>query len=118
VPGGACRVADLQALYFIATGLWPIAHLASFEAVTGRKQDDWLVQTFGALVAAVGVAMLASRNEATSAERIGLASAAALSGAEVVFAGRGRIRPIYLADAALELVFATAAARVIRRDAR
>jgi hypothetical protein len=112
------RLSDVQALYFIGTGIWPIMHLRSFEAVTGPKRDDWLVKTFGALVAAIGVAMVSSRDEATSAERIGLASAAALICAEVVFAGRGRIRPIYLADAALEAGFAAAAARTISRRGR
>src|SRR4051794_2064938 len=43
--------------YYFATGLWPIVHLRSFVALTGPKRDTWLVQTFGALVAATGVAL-------------------------------------------------------------
>jgi hypothetical protein len=39
-----------QGTYYAATGLWPILWMRSFEAVTGPKQDHWLVKTVGALV--------------------------------------------------------------------
>jgi hypothetical protein len=29
------------------TGVWPIPHLQSFEAVTGPKKERWLVKTMG-----------------------------------------------------------------------
>jgi hypothetical protein len=44
------RILALQALYYLATGLWPLVHLPSFEAVTGPKTDDWLVHMVGAEV--------------------------------------------------------------------
>src|SRR4051812_47162991 len=50
-------LARLQAAYYVATGVWPIAHMKSFEAVTGPKVDHWLVRTFGALVTAAGAAL-------------------------------------------------------------
>jgi hypothetical protein len=109
------RPSDVQAAYFVATGVWPIVHLGSFIAVTGPKHDRWLVQTFGGLIAAIGLAMLASR-DVREASRFGGAAAVALTAAEVAFIKAGRIRPIYLADAALELAFAaTAARRLVRR---
>ena len=40
-----------QSVYYVSTGVWPIVHLRSFMALTGRKRDTWLVQTFGALAA-------------------------------------------------------------------
>jgi hypothetical protein len=114
----AIRPSDLQAAYFIGTGLWPIVHLGSFMAVTGRKRDTWLVQTFGALIAAVGTAMLASRRDASAPRGVGSAVGLALAGAEAVFVARRRIRPIYLADAALELAFVAAHAARLGDRAR
>ncbi len=34
----------------MATGLWPLVHRRSFEAVTGRKTYWWLVNTVGSLL--------------------------------------------------------------------
>src|SRR5687767_6396396 len=53
----AKRVAQGQAGYYILTGLWPFVSRRTFEAVTGRKQDFWLVQTVGALVGVTGAAL-------------------------------------------------------------
>lgn len=93
-----------QGIFYVATGLWPILHLRSFEAVTGRKRDKWLVQTMGGLIAAVGVALITgSRERPTRALRwLGVGSALALGAADVVFALRGRIPKRYLVDAAAE----------------
>src|SRR5687768_14601167 len=100
----------LQAIYYIATGLWPIVHLRSFYAVTGAKRDGWLVQTFGALVVALGTVMWPRRTGAARQmqEQLATASAAALIASEVVFTTRRRISPIYLADAAVEAALALA----------
>ena len=37
-------VAAVQAASLVATGAWPLLDRSSFEAVTGRKQDLWLVR--------------------------------------------------------------------------
>lgn len=39
-----------QGIYYVASGLWPLLHMRSFEAVTGPKRDKWLVNTVGALI--------------------------------------------------------------------
>ncbi len=98
----------VQGLYYVATGIWPVLHLRSFMLLTGPKQDTWLVKTFGVLVAAIGTTLVAHQSAATdrSAARVAVASALALSACEIVFVARGRVRPIYLADAALELALA------------
>jgi hypothetical protein len=95
----------LQAAYYLVSGIWPIVHLRSFMALTGPKRDTWLVQTFGALVAALGSALLASTRspERVAATRVGVASALALAAADTVFVARRRIRPVYLLDALAEL---------------
>jgi hypothetical protein len=99
-----------QGLYYVATGTWPIVHLRSFMALTGRKRETWLVQTFGLLVAALGAALLADgdRPAAGSTVRFAVAPALALAVAEVAFVTRGRIRPIYLVDTAIEVALVAA----------
>lgn len=110
------RAALVQGLFYVTSGLWPVVHLRSFEAVTGKKRDAWLVRTTGALIAAVGTALLVaarspSRKAAGAAaiapsrqavKTLGIASAAALAGADLVFVGTGEIPRVYLADAAAE----------------
>ncbi|MDP8905718.1 MAG: hypothetical protein M3N29_10510 [Chloroflexota bacterium] len=96
-----------QGAYYIVSGLWPVVHLPSFYAVTGPKQESWLVQTFGLLTAAVGGGLLAAkgREERIAVERIALGAAAALAVADVSFVARRRVGPVYLLDAALEAAF-------------
>src|SRR5215216_1241098 len=58
-----------QSGYYVATGVWPLLHRRSFEAITGRKVDFWLVQTVGATVAAIGVGLaLSARRDGPSDE--------------------------------------------------
>lgn len=95
-----------QGAYFIATGIWPILHRKSFEAVTGPKVDRWLVKTFGALVGSVGGALVVGAVESPRSKTLralGIGSAAALALAEIIYVGKGRIARIYLADALLEV---------------
>jgi hypothetical protein len=114
------RIAPLsQGIFYVATGLWPIVHLRSFEAVTGRKRDKWLVQTVGGLIAAVGGALLvgafesrgrrageaasgASERPSRSLRTLGITSAAVLASSDIYFVAKGRISPVYLGDAAVE----------------
>jgi hypothetical protein len=92
-----------QGTYYLASGIWPIVHLSSFERVTGPKLEGWLVRTMGGLIAAVGAALLAGARGRSSPTRVlGIASAAALGAADAVYALRGRIAKVYLADAAVQ----------------
>jgi energy-converting hydrogenase Eha subunit E len=94
--------ARAQGLYYVATGVWPIVHLGSFMALTGPKRDTWLVRTFGALVSAIGVSLLVGRADRTATATLAISSALTLAACEAVFVARGRISPIYLADALVE----------------
>ena len=58
--GAAERMAVAQGAFYLATGLWPVLHLRSFEAVTGPKADGWLVKTVGGLIGVVGGALLSA----------------------------------------------------------
>jgi hypothetical protein len=100
--GGAVAVATVQGAYFLLTGVWPILHIRSFEAVTGPKTDDWLVKTVGVLVTVVGAALLWGaqlRCIAPQSIVFGVGSAVALGAVDVVYALRGVIGRIYLVDA-------------------
>jgi hypothetical protein len=108
---------DEQVGYIAVLGLWPIIDLHSFQVVTGPKtdhlptgdqNDHWLVISVGALFTVVGLALLAAAREAQLSLAVvvlGGLSAAALAVVDVVYARRDVISPIYLADAAIELIF-------------
>src|SRR4051812_2565295 len=100
------RIAPLvQGSFYVISGLWPIAHLRSFEAVTGKKKEPRLVQTTGALIAAIGAALLVgagARRRERSAKALGIASALVLGGADMLFVARRQIPRIYLGDAVAE----------------
>jgi hypothetical protein len=102
------RLLTFQAVYYGVTGLWPVVHLPSFEAVTGPKTDDWLVHMVGLLAVAIGAGLgvAVARNRARTLEVTVLAAAAALAfaGIDLWYSLSGQIRLIYLADAAVELV--------------
>ncbi len=98
-----------QGLYYLVTGIWPLVSIATFEAVTGPKTDDWLVQTVGVLAAAIGCALLLGtrrRSPAAETHALALLAAAAFAGVDIVFSLAATISPIYLADAVLQIAFA------------
>ena len=102
----AIRLARLQAIFYLATGVWPFVSMRSFEAVTGPKVDRWLVKTVAALVAVIGSALaLASRRRQLAPEIVVVAagSAAALATIDTVYVARRRISPVYLLDDAAEI---------------
>jgi cytochrome b subunit of formate dehydrogenase len=99
------RTATLQAAYFLVSGLWPIVSRPTFEAVTGRKTDYWLVRTVGALASVTGITLgvAAFRNRVSSELAVlGIGSALAFGVVDVVYAMTGRISRVYLIDAAVE----------------
>jgi hypothetical protein len=99
--------AGLHAVYFMVTGVWPIAHLHSFLAVTGPKTDLWLVKTVGVIVAVIGASVgLAAwrRNFPPETVVLAVGSAAGLATIDIVYVLKRVIARIYLLDAAAELV--------------
>jgi len=107
-PGERLLVAaaTAQGGYFVVTGLWPLVHMPSFEAVTGRKREGWLVKTVGGVVAVIGGVLLDAarkRRVDRTAATLAIGSAAVLAGVDVVYVAKRRISPVYLLDAAVEL---------------
>jgi hypothetical protein len=111
VPGPAETVAVAHGAFNVVGGLWPLVHRRSFEWVFGAKTDDWLQMTTGGLLASAGLAQLAAATDpkgATHARRVGLGTALTLLAVDLVYVPKGRIRPTYLLDAAMQTGWITA----------
>jgi hypothetical protein len=107
-----------QGVYYVATGVAPFVSRRAFAAVTGEKQEWWLVETVGALVTAVGagVGIAAARDRVTpELTAIAAGCAGGLAAIDIVYVLRGRISPAYLADAAAQLALLAGHASGFRR---
>ena len=101
------RVIRLQGSYYLITGLWPLIHMASFEAVTGPKVDDWLVRMVGLLVVVIGTTLLVAvtrGREDGVVLVLAVGSALAFTAVDAWYSLSGVISPVYLADSVVELV--------------
>lgn len=104
-------VARAQGVFNVLTGLWPLVHIRSFEAVFGPKTDKWLVRTVGGLLLVNGIAQFrAGRGGAADvqpARRVGMGTAATLAAVDLIYVGNGTLSKMYLLDAAAELLWIT-----------
>jgi hypothetical protein len=97
----------LQGFYYLVTGVWPLVDIGSFQAVTGPKNDLWLVHTVGVLVAVIGAVLLLAgfrRRVTTELAVLAVGSAVGLTGIDVFYVSRGVIADVYLGDALAELI--------------
>jgi hypothetical protein len=102
------KITGFQCVYYFFTGLWPLVSIKTFEAATGPKTDTWLVQMVGLLTAsaAAGLTLAMFRNSFDKALLlIVICCAVSFLYIDVVYWRRGVISSVYLADAALQLVF-------------
>lgn len=100
-------VALAQGIYFFVSGIWPILSMSTFLKVTGPKTDLWLVKTVGLILAVIGIVLIVAQVNAeinTSIIILAIGSALSLVIIEFVYVTKRVIRPIYLADAAAELI--------------
>jgi hypothetical protein len=100
------RLSMGQGAYFLATGIWPLVDIKSFQAVTGLKTDLWLVKTVGVLVGVIGGVLIAAgarRKVTGEISALAIGSAAGLTAIDVVYAAKRRVSPIYLLDAVAEI---------------
>ena len=96
-----------QGVYYLITGIWPLVSLSTFEAVTGPKTGDWLVQTVGVLAGAIGFVLLVGsvrRPPTRETWSLSIISAIGFTAVDVAFVMLGVIGRIYLVDAALQIV--------------
>ncbi len=109
-----------QGVYYFLTGVWPLVSIETFQTVTGRKtdhlvtgreSDHWLVMTVGILITAIAVTLLVAawrgRNPVEVAV-LAVASAVGLTAIDVIYVTRQVILPVYLLDAAAEVVLIVA----------
>lgn len=103
----------IQGIYYGVSGTWPLIAYRSFEAITGRKREPWLVKMVGLLTVLVGGVLVTDPTGRTrQARRLGVGSALAYAAVDVWYAGvRRRISPVYLLDAFFELALVAAWAR-------
>ncbi|CAL9325276.1 hypothetical protein [Streptomyces sp. SudanB52_2052] len=109
--GSADAIALAHGAFNVVGGLWPLLHLRSFEWVFGPKTDVWLQMTTGGLLASAGLAQLTAATDPRGpahARRIGLGTAVTLLAVDLVYVPKGRIRPTYLLDAAMQTGWITA----------
>ena len=105
------HVALAQGAYYGATALWPLVSRRTFEAVTGRKDEWWLVETIGLVLLPVGGALASAgaRDRVTpEIELLGAGAAGLLAASDVLVAVRRRGRWTYLLDAAASTAIAAA----------
>lgn len=97
----------VQGGYYILSGLWSLVSITTFQMVTGPKTDLWLVKTVGLLVLVSGLVFIYSASRRFfpfETVLLAIGNALALAVIELIYVSAGRIAPIYLADAAVELV--------------
>ena len=98
----------LQSAYDLLAGLWPLIHITSFMQVTGYKTDLWLVKIVGLLFVCVALAFLTDllfRETSRAIAVLSISTAAAILAIDVYYSLTDVISDIYLADAAIQLVF-------------
>jgi hypothetical protein len=94
-----------QGLFNLVGGGWPLLHLQSFEWVFGPKREEWLQRTTAGLLAVSGWTLLrtsSSPDALAAARRTAVGTAVTLLAVDLVYVPRGRIRPTYLLDAAMQ----------------
>jgi hypothetical protein len=107
-PSRRDQIALLQGAVFLLSGVWPVVHIRSFEAVAGRKTDKWLVRTVGLLVAVIGYVLLrarSSRRITPEVAALAAGSAGGLAAIDFVYGTRGTIPRRYLLDGLMETAF-------------
>ena len=107
--GLVALAARFQGLYYLVTGLWPLVNHASFERITGPKQEAWLVQTVGGLIAVIGAALLVARTRrplGLDVVVLAVGSALALAIGDLAHSSGNQHPWVYSVDAGVELAIA------------
>jgi hypothetical protein len=100
-------LATAHAGYYGVTGVWPLVHMSSFEALLGKKREHWLVQTVSLLMLAIAAGLGTSVNAVPRPMALTASLAAAGMGAIGLRYGlSGRISRLYVADALLQYAIA------------
>ncbi len=107
----------IQAIYYVASGLWPVMSPRTFQALTGAKRDEWLMKTVGVLTVAMGLGLLTEGRRGGGQAPLGLVGALGLGLPDLWYGLRRRVPAVYLLDGALETAFAVGWIRWLIRPA-
>src|SRR4051794_3822575 len=87
-----------QGTYYLLTGVWPLVHSRSFQAVTGPKGDLWLAKTVGSLLGVMGAVLTyagARSRRPSEMALLAMGTAGALAAVDVVYVAKRRISRVY-----------------------
>lgn len=113
--------AAAHGFYFVVMGLWPVVNLPTFEQVSGNKAEDWLAVTVGWLLTVIGLVLLLAalrRRVALEIFVLGIGTALALVGLDVVYVVTKTIPPVYVLDIVAEGLFIALWVFAARRERR
>jgi hypothetical protein len=99
----------VQGLYTLVTALWGLLDINSFMAVTGPKNDIWLVKTVSVVLLAIALALLSFafiKADPLPAIVLGFCTSAGLAAIDFYYSSREVISPVYALDGIAEVVFA------------
>lgn len=100
-----------QGLYYILTGLWPLAHFSSFSRAVALPVNPYQAQVLGAILVVVGAHFMeAGRRDApgSSATLLGIAVAGAIAVVDMVWLPRlGSVSALWI-DLVVEVAIAVA----------
>jgi len=97
----------IHAIFNIVSGIWPLVHMPSFEAVSGPKGDHWLGKNVTSFITVIGVVIGSAgvRNRVTpEIATLAVGCSATLATIDVVYVAKGRISRVYLLDALAEVL--------------
>jgi hypothetical protein len=97
----------IPGLYFLLIGIWPMISIATFQRVTGRKTDLWLVRTVSVIITVIGFVLLSAALHGKITFNVMLLAAGSvfiLTAIDVVYVIRRVISPVYLLDALLGII--------------
>jgi hypothetical protein len=99
----------IQGLYTLLTALWGLIDIDSFMAVTGPKNDIWLVKTVSVVLLAIAAALITYhfiQGDPLPAMVLGLLTSAGLAAIDFYYSGRKVISTVYALDGIAEVAFA------------
>lgn len=99
---------SVQSIYVFITAVWPLIDIKSFMAVTGPKDDIWLVKTVGALLIPVSLCLgsfLLFDTDRRPAMILGGLSAVAFICIDFYYALNDVISNVYMLDGILQILF-------------
>ena len=104
-------MAAIHGVFYLTAGLWVLVDIDSFQSVTGRKTDLWLVKTVACFITLTGLLLCVTagrRRVPVELAAVALGQNLILSSVAFVYVLKGTISTIYLFDAFIQAAMALA----------